>query len=347
MRKYRVSCLALAILFLASTPCMAKVMDDPRQQAEITALYESLSQDQTARIVASKSKPQDLNDTEIARLSAEAVSILGHQDYPETPVVKWTDELRVVVQNAQGQDVDLTKFPGKEIKQYLDDLSAFTGKAIRITPTGKQDNNVSIVIGDLAEKYDPSQYDALAKNNGLSRETIKEIEADRVTPDDPHVGAILGRPELSPGERILGNLKMDAIDLTYIMRLPPEEREQRRNNYHAWESHTYRSYANFLHDEAFGTYRVRTTIVACLLLMPAIAKYPQYYSSNYVLSYMNRIMPRCLGFRGVPVPMIKQKVDFNIHALYALKFLYNDAIKPGMSAEAAEAVYREIISGTK
>lgn len=158
----------------------------------------------------------------------------------------------------------------------------------------------------------------------------------------------MGRPELTDYERLIGRASkgnFDGIKFIPGDRGPHFDRMEKGDG---WAVRSYNgNWLDIVPEESYGIYHLKTHITACMLLMPAVAQRPDYFSANYVMSYMNRIMPHCLGYQypgGVPTEPTKQALS---HALYGLKLLYNSKITTGMSASAAETAYLTLMHAKK
>lgn len=100
-----------------------------------------------------KTRPDNISDNEIAWfLSAGLprfpfdVSRQPKQADKDVGVLMWRGPMRVSVEDGEGNDLDLSTYPGSVIRLYLISLADYTKLPITITHAARHDNNASIVV---------------------------------------------------------------------------------------------------------------------------------------------------------------------------------------------------------
>lgn len=143
--------------------------------AEAADVVQKKTVEQTVRLekgggatILPVAKLSEIVDSDVAQLLFDNASIKVHPNDVEAGISKWSAPLRVSIQDGKGKDLDLSTFPGADIKKHLIDFAVFTGIPLTIAPVANHNNNVSIV---MRKKYS----------------SLKSA---------PEVGQIMGVPEL-------------------------------------------------------------------------------------------------------------------------------------------------------
>jgi len=140
----------------------------------------------------SNEKPPDLTPEDIAQAAVMSGMTPHNQvNYAEAIITKMDAPLRILLQHGNGDDLDLSTSPGKEIEAYFKRLSHDIGIPITITTRDKKDNNVSII---LARNF-MHRFDCVAEEPAVGR--------DKIDLDTTQTGAIMGVTELDANTRTL------------------------------------------------------------------------------------------------------------------------------------------------
>jgi hypothetical protein len=311
---HKIHCLSLSLVFLLTLPVNAHAnfgfgCSDHSQREPIDWGY---------REKKSNEKPSDLTPEEIAQ--AAVISSIFPQkipDYATAVISKMDAPLRILLQHGNGDDLDLSTSPGKEIEAYFKRLSHDIGIPITLTTRDKKDNNVSIVLARAPVK----DFDCDNWNEPV-------IGWDKIDFMTTQTGAIMGVPELDAKTRTLESAKHELV-----------------NRYGKWHTLIYTIGGVGGHEVPtfHSRYMMEERIGACLIFIDINVNGNKI--EDFVLSIIDDYIKDCARLSNSTAFMLR-KTDrikerklsnaYNGHERYFWRLLA--PIKSGMSAPEAEKI---------
>jgi hypothetical protein len=122
-----------------------------------------------------ESKPDDVSDHDLAWFLS-----LGSRPYGDNKkpgVIMWQGPIRVSAEDGQGNDLDLSVYPGNVVQQYVAMAALYTKLPITITKAQNRDNNMSIVISEKRVEGDVGRIYGVPELSDRQHEKINGLLA--------------------------------------------------------------------------------------------------------------------------------------------------------------------------
>ncbi len=268
-------------------------------------------------------RPAKLTDEEITlSLAVASIAPQSKVDYDTAVIAKWDQPLSIRLVDGNNKDIPTSATPGKEISEYLAQLSRYINLPIRITTHDTYTSNFSIVLGRL-----------VAENGALSNSAMKNnfssVKDPRAIPyTDIHnmqIETISGLPSFS--ER--------AVDLSVT----------KDDKFDGWTGvGPIRSSGPWpFSDDFYRQYFRKNNLRACYIFLGF--DWEKVYPVDATLQRLDKTMAACLGlsdnaFVYIPDRKLAKKIRISVlsHRLFYLRLLYSSAIKPGTLSRAVAHV---------
>lgn len=288
------------LLALAVSFCPHFAFADEAEQVDPAKLQEIVQRESTA-----KTRPEKLTDEEIAEWLVVGSSRTTKLKDPKTRIFKWDGPLRVLIQDQDGKDMDLSVYPGSMIKQYLTTLAGYTKIPLSITTAEAKDNNVSIVMTKAWQ--DP----------------IIVGEA----------GALRGVSEIQPEDRTFGEIRISPdLPKGWLPKGPVDNTD-------------YCDWGCFPPFGSYRIFHVDHTIKACKILIRTTTSILETWERipTALWGVLNSQMINCLGVQSHLISYNRDPQTFSNHSFFFLRYLYSPDLKSGMKPKIGKNVLLRLI----